>query len=81
MIAFILRFLAGGVWKPLAGLLAALGLYAKGRTDARRKAALDTALDTVDALKTRGRIEDEIEQDGNLIDRARKSGLVRRDGH
>ena len=42
MIAIVIRFLTGGLflalWKPIAAILGALGLYAKGRTDARQRA-------------------------------------------
>ena len=77
----LLRLILGGLWKLLQPLLGPLIGYAKGIIDTRRKVALDAARDTVDALETRERIEDEIEQDGNLVDRAKRAGLVRRDGH
>lgn len=41
--------LALALWKPIAALLAMLGLYAKGRADARQKAALDAARDDLKA--------------------------------
>lgn len=85
MIAIILRFLAGGLfralWKPVAALLGFAATYFKGRADARQSAKIEAQADTIDAHETRGRIEDDIDQDSNLIDRAVKSGLVRRDGH
>ena len=40
MIAFIWRLILGGLWKPLLAVLGALGLYAKGRADAKAKAGL-----------------------------------------
>ena len=40
MIAFIWRLILGGLWKPLLAVLGALGLYAKGRSDAKAKADL-----------------------------------------
>lgn len=40
MIAFIWRLILGGLWKPLLAVLGALGLYAKGRADAKAKADL-----------------------------------------
>ena len=40
MIAFIWRLILGGLWKPMLAVLGALGLYAKGRADAKAKADL-----------------------------------------
>lgn len=44
MTALLIR-LALTLWKPIAALLAALGLYAKGRADARARADLQAARD------------------------------------
>lgn len=38
MIAFIWKLILGGLWKPLLAVLGALGLYFKGRSDAKAKA-------------------------------------------
>jgi len=40
MIAFIWKLITAGLWKPLLAVLGALGLYAKGRSDAKAKADL-----------------------------------------
>lgn len=40
MIAFIWNLILGGLWKPLLAVLGALGLYFKGRSDAKAKADL-----------------------------------------
>ena len=40
MIALIWKLILGGLWKPLLAVLGALGLYAKGRSDAKAKADL-----------------------------------------
>lgn len=37
----IWRFILGGLWKPILAALAVLGLYAKGRADARTAQKLD----------------------------------------
>lgn len=37
----IWRLILGGMWKPILGLLAVLGLYAKGRADQRSAQKLD----------------------------------------
>ena len=40
MIALIWKLILGGLWKPLLAVLGAVGLYAKGRRDAKAKADL-----------------------------------------
>lgn len=40
MIAFIWKLILGGLWKPILAVLGALGLYVKGRSDAKAKADL-----------------------------------------
>lgn len=40
MIAFIWKLILGGLWKPLLAVLGAVGIYAKGRSDAKAKADL-----------------------------------------
>lgn len=55
MIAFIWRLILGGLWKPLLAVLGALGLYAKGRSDAKAKADLR---DLKGFKKTTERIQD-----------------------
>jgi hypothetical protein len=37
MIATIIRVLLAGAWRPIAWALGALGLYVKGRSDAKAK--------------------------------------------
>jgi hypothetical protein len=69
------------LWPYIAGLLAliggAVGLYAKGRGDAKAKTALDAAERSFKAERNRTRIEDDIDQDTDLVRRAHDSGLVR----
>ena len=55
MIAFIWRLILGGLWKPLLAVLGALGLYVKGRADAKAKADLR---DFKGFKKTTERIQD-----------------------
>lgn len=38
MIAFIWKLILGGLWKSLLAVLGAVGIYAKGRSDAKAKA-------------------------------------------
>ena len=40
MIGIIWKLILGGLWKPLLAVLGALGIYAKGRADAKAKADL-----------------------------------------
>lgn len=40
MIAFIWKLILGGLWKSLLAVLGAVGIYAKGRRDAKAKADL-----------------------------------------
>ena len=44
------KLVVGGLWKPILAVLGALGLYAKGRSDAKAKARADQAEATVEAL-------------------------------
>lgn len=37
MMALIWKLIVGGLWKPIAWVLGALGLYFKGRSDAKAK--------------------------------------------
>ena len=55
MIAFIWRLILGGLWKPLLAVLGALGLYAKGRADAKAK---DDLRDLKGFKKTTERMQD-----------------------
>ena len=55
MIAFIWKLILGGLWRPLLAVLGALGLYAKGRSDAKAKADLR---DLKGFKKTTERIQD-----------------------
>ena len=75
MNAALLRLLAA-LWKPLAWLLGALGLYAKGGADARRQAE-NKALRANEEAQERGRnaVANENRLGGDnadLVDRLRK---------
>lgn len=54
-----------------------LAAWGKGRYDARQDAKAERAKAIDKALATREAIENEIQDDPNLSDRARASGLVR----
>ena len=51
----IWKLILGGLWKPLLAVLGALGLYAKGRSDAKAKADLR---DLKDFKETTERMQD-----------------------
>jgi hypothetical protein len=55
MIAFAWKLIVGGLWRPIAAVLGALGLYFKGRSDAKRKADLK---DLTGFKKTTERMQD-----------------------
>lgn len=70
MIAIILRFLAGGLfralWKPIAALLGVAAIYFKGRADARQSAKIgdhEHAQDIADSV-TRNRADGVRKMDG-----------------
>ena len=65
-----LGWLAGGV----AALLAA---FYTGKRRSRQETALQAAERAAKAHKTRDRIEDDIQQDDDLVRRARDAGIVR----
>ena len=67
MTATILRLIMAA-WRPLAAILGALGIYAKGRADANGKAAMK---DAKEYRETRKRV-DEAETVGNDPDAARR---------
>lgn len=62
-----------------AMLLALLYAFARGRRSARRETALEAAERQAKAHDTRRRIEDDIQEDVDLYERARRAGVVRPD--
>lgn len=71
----------GAVQRWLAWLGAALSLalvaFVAGRRDGRADAEVERANATNDAYRKRERIDDAIDQDTDLVDRARRIGIVR----
>lgn len=61
----------------LAGLLAILGAWVAGRREGRHAARFEALQGDVKAFEARERIEDEIGDDVDLVDRARRAGVVR----
>lgn len=66
-------------WAALAGalLLAGVLLFFKGKTAARREITAQRAKDTAKAIEERAKLDDEISNDSDLLNRARNSGVVR----
>lgn len=63
------------LWRPILALLAGLGAYAKGRSDAARKAELDAWRQAHEAEKQRTAIDRSGDPDGarsRLRERARR---------
>ena len=63
----------------VAGLVALLGVWGLAKRDARRKTALEAAERYAKAEIKRGKIEDDIDQDTDLVRRARSAGVVRQE--
>lgn len=63
----------------VAGAVAVLGIFMAGKREARQAAKKATLEGTVKAMKDRERIDHEIDQDTDLADRAKRSGVVRPD--
>ena len=66
------------------GIIAALGLgmarYRSGKRDARRETALEAAERMAKLERERGTRDAEIQEDTDLVDRARRAGVVRGEG-
>ena len=65
----------------LAGLVAFAGVWGVAKRDARRETALAAAERIAAAEIKRGKIEDDIDQDTDLVRRARAAGVVRHTEH
>jgi hypothetical protein len=72
MIATIIRVILGGLWKPIAAVLGALGLYVKARADQRRADEIKDAKETIEAHEVRNDVEDRIARGGSAKQRLRE---------
>lgn len=61
----------------LAGLLAFLAVWGLAKRDARRETALEAAERIAKAERKRGKKDDDIDQDTDLVSRAMRINLVR----
>lgn len=81
MLTLILSPLRKAAGWALAGLLAFLAVWGLAKREARRETALQAAERIAKAELKRGRIEDEIDQDTDLVHRAKSAGIVRHTEH
>ncbi len=65
----------------LAGFVAFAGVWGVARRDARRETALAAAERIAASEIKRGKIEDDIDQDTDLVRRARAANIVRHTEH
>lgn len=77
MLTLILSPLRRAAGWALAGLLAFLAVWGLAKRDARRETALQAAERIAKAERKRGKKDDNIDQDTDLVGRAMRSGLVR----
>jgi hypothetical protein len=81
MLTLILSpFLKAAVWAT-SGILAFMAVWGLAKREARRETALEAAERIAKAERKRGRIEDEIDQDTDLVRRAKSAGIVRHTEH
>lgn len=78
MIRWLLSQILGPFLPIIAGAIGALGLIFFGRRSAKKDERLKRAEADVKAMKTRQEIDDNVQQEPDLVDRARKSGVLRR---
>mgnify|MGYP001496186459 CR=1 FL=1 len=66
-------------WAAFAGvlILAAVTLFLRGKAAARREIELERAKDNATALEERLRINESVSRETDLVDRARRIGVVR----
>jgi len=77
MLTLILSPLRKAAGWALAGLLAFLAVWGLAKREARRETALEAAERIAKAERKRGKKDDGIDQDTDLVGRAMRSGLVR----
>jgi hypothetical protein len=81
MLTLILSPLRKAAGWALAGLLAFFAIWGLAKRQARQETALQAAERIAKAEIKRGRIEDEIDEDTDLVRRAHASGVVRHTEH
>lgn len=81
MIGLLLSPIRKAAGWALAGLMAFLAVWGLAKREARRETALQAAERIAKAERKRGKIEDEIDQDTDLVRRAHSVGVVRHTEH
>lgn len=81
MLTLILSPLRKAAGWALGALLAFLAVWGLAKREARQETALHAAERIAKAERKRGRIEDEIDQDTDLVRRAHSVGVVRHTEH
>lgn len=81
MIALLFSPIRRAAGWALAVLMAFLAVWGLAKREARRETALQAAERIAKAERKRGRIEDEIDQDTDLVRRAHSVGVVRHTEH
>ena len=56
----IWRLLIGGLWKPIAALVALLGVWVAGKRSATQAAKIDGLRATVETMETRNEVDNRI---------------------
>jgi hypothetical protein len=74
---FLWTLIMGPLGKALAGLMAIMAVFFAGSRQASQRAKIKGLEADKKAVKDRGRIDDDIDQEPDLAGRARRSGVVR----
>jgi len=77
-VSAVIAALLAGLWKPIAAILGALGLYVKGRSDAARNAELNAWRQANEAERQRADIDREVRSGGAADARERLRRYVAR---
>ena len=81
MLTLILSPLRRAAGWLLGAVVAFLAVWGLAKREARRETALQAAERIAKSELKRGRIEDEIDQDTDLVRRAKSAGIVRHTEH
>lgn len=81
MLTLILSPIRRAAGWALGAVVALMAVWGLAKRDARRETALQAAERIAKSELKRGRIEDEIDQDTDLVRRAKSAGIVRHTEH
>lgn len=71
ILTFLWRFTIGGAWKYIAAGLGFAATYLKGRSDAKAKADLRNAKETIEAHEVRNEVDNRIATERDVKQRLR----------